>query len=246
MEIARIEKRRQKAQGREGGRGEIPVPDVLQQYGRWIGAGIVLIVLLVGGYLIYQGQQRSSNEKALTALSRILPYFERGDYQTALDGDKQRQIRGEHVIGLKAIADEYAGTAAGKIAALFAGHALVRLEKIDEAKQYFDLAQTSDALDIAVGGMSGEAFVADAKFLYEGAAEQWEEIAEAMKERGEYQRALLYAAQLAEVAGEREKAARLYREIVLTAPFSYYAGFAKSGLVRIGEDIIPGVENVRK
>ncbi len=237
VQVAKLEKRRRERQQGQG--VDIPIVDSVRQYRSWIGWGIVGVAVIIGGIWYYQNAQQQQNQKALTALSRILPYFERGEYQKALEGDPSRRIRGEQVIGLKSIVEEYSGTAGARIAALFAAHALASQGKFSEAATYYDIARGSSSLDVQLGGLGGSGAVADAAFQYTEGAENWHTVAQKGKERSEYQRYLLYSAQLYEVAGQKEEAAKLYREIVLTSPFSYYAGFAKSGLVRVGEDIVP-------
>ncbi len=238
VQVAKLEKQRVRKQQQQGQQG-IPVVEEVKQYAPWIGWGIVGVLLLVGGIVYYVQNRHEQNRKALTALSRILPYFERGEYQKALEGDPGKRIRGEQVIGLKQIVEQYSGTPGAQIAALFAGHALTLQGKFDEANSYYETAYESEALDVRLGGLGGIGTVSDAAFHYAEAAEKWEEMAEQAKERSEYQRYLLYSAQLYEVAKQPEKAEQLYREIILTTPFSYYAGFAKSGLVRLGKAIVP-------
>jgi len=178
-----------------------------------IGYALIAVLAIGLGYYFYTGMQETSNDEAMTALSRISSYYETGQFQKALDGDPARNIRGGKVIGLKAIVSEYGGTSAGSFAALYAGTSLINLGKFSEAMPYFETASGSEDATVSAGGSKDGP----------------------MYERYAFFAALNYEkASAGGSSSAKEKAIALLKGLIAKNSGSEYTTEAKMGLARLG------------
>ncbi|MBM4150548.1 MAG: hypothetical protein FJ219_02735 [Ignavibacteria bacterium] len=220
-------------------REEIPEQDALIAKLKMFGYVLVGILAIGFGYYFYSGMQETTNEEAMTALSRISSYYETGQFQKALDGDPARSIRGGKVIGLKAIVSEYGGTPAGAFSALYAGTSLLNIGKYSEAMPYFESAAGSDDQTVSAGGKAGLAACNEEMKNYEEAATLYEAAAGA-KDSPLYERYALFAAlnyEKASAGGSgtaKEKAITVMKGLVAKNSGSDYTNEAKMGLARLG------------
>ena len=140
-----------------------------------VGIGIVAIIFGVLGYTYYLSNQ---GVKADDALGAVLPTYESGSYQEALDGTADMP-------GLIEIADEYGATDAGNLARFYAASALFELGRYDEAGEYFEEYDGGEDL-LGASAIAGQAAVAEqsgdnaeAARLYLRAARSYESAASA-------------------------------------------------------------------
>lgn len=205
-----------------------------QRYGKFVIIGAVAVVVVVAGWW-YLSTKSAENEKlASVALSRIFPYYQNGEYMQALTGDKVPPVRNEKVLGLKVIADEYSGTAAGKLAAFYSGEALLSLNKAQEARAYFEKASKSESDAIKVGANAGLGACSEAENNFNEAVSYYEKAAEMSEEPGTKARYNFYAAMCYEKLGNKEKAIQIYKDIMNAREMNEFIGLAKSSLVRLG------------
>jgi predicted negative regulator of RcsB-dependent stress response len=101
-----------------------------------IGAAILVGILAFAGYRIYIDSQESS---AQVALSNVVYDFEADSLNKALTGSGGNE-------GLLSIADEYPGTDAANLANLYAGIALMKQGKFDDAISRLESFSSSDLL----------------------------------------------------------------------------------------------------
>ena len=171
------------------------------------GVGIVVIIFGVLGYTYYMVNQ---GEAANDALGEILPVYESGSYQEALDGTADAP-------GLLEIADEYGSTDGGNLARFYAASALFELGRYDEAEEYYEAYDGGEDI-LGASAVAGQGAVAeqrgdfaDAARLYQRAARTYESAATAP---GYY----LDAARNFEQAGDFDGARAAYEEIVEEYP----------------------------
>jgi tetratricopeptide (TPR) repeat protein len=198
---------------------------------------IAVIAVTVGFFVIKGIMDKNSEEKQLkssVALNRVLQYFSSGDYQKALEGDPTATIRGEKVIGLRAIADEYSGYDAGKIAALYAGNCWIMMNKHIESEKYFDIASGSDSKMLQMGAYAGLGAVEEVKGEFNKALKNYEKATELAGKDDSKFRYTYYSGLCYEKLGNKQKAEEMYRYILDEAKTSEFIRFAKMGLVRIG------------
>jgi len=102
----------------------------------YVGGGILAIVLGVVGYNIWS---KSQDEEAQVALFNAVYAFESDSLKQALNGTGGNE-------GLLSVAENYGATDAGNLANFYAGVALVKQAKYDEAIEYLKNFSSSDLL----------------------------------------------------------------------------------------------------
>jgi tetratricopeptide (TPR) repeat protein len=90
-----------------------------------LGLFAVIAAAIVGGFLYYN-YRTTQNEEAQAAMFQAVFYFEADSLSKALNGDGQHQ-------GLLSVAEEYGSTKAGNLAKFYAGVALLKQGKYQEA-----------------------------------------------------------------------------------------------------------------
>ncbi len=111
---------------------------------------VVLVIMTVHNYYLKPKNNEANNE-----IGKAVVYFAAHDYQTALNGDDT------DCIGFEQIADNYALTKGGKLAALYAGLCYYNLEDYESAVKYLKKFDSKD-LNVAPAAKEklGDAYVA--------------------------------------------------------------------------------------
>jgi tetratricopeptide (TPR) repeat protein len=198
----------------------------------------LVAVLAIVAIIFLNNQMKETAEtqrsQAAVSLDRIMPYYQSGQNQLALDGDPQKKVRGEDIIGLKAIVNEYRDTDHGKIAAFYCGDVLLNMGESDKAVDYFDIALDSPSRLIISGANAGLGAVYEAKSEYAKAVEYYNKAADmAVSDEAKF-RYLYYMAMNYEMNKNSEEAEKIYREISNDAQYSEFGKFSKIALVRLG------------
>ncbi len=196
-----------------------------------IGLGIIIVAIVA--VVFYNKSKETKEQEASVALSRVMAFYDSGDLDKALSGDAKKLVRGTPVMGLQAIVDQYSGTDNAEVAAVYAGNAFLSKKKYAEAEEYFDKGLNSESVEVAVASNAGIAICKESRNENAAAAEQYERASSMSKQpsiQGKYK---LYAAMNYEKANNKEKAEKLYREIIL-GEASEFVVEAKSGLTRLG------------
>ena len=165
------------------------------------------VIIIVAGIIIYRNNVKAENERAEALLSKIIGYYDNGDYKTAIDGIPQRNIQ-----GLKYIVDNYGGSDAGEIATYYLASAYFMLGDYDNALKYFKKYDGNDKL-LFSASLAGIASIYEIKGEYKKAGEYFEKAAQRFRENILVPEYLYNAARNYKLAGEREKALRLYERI---------------------------------
>ncbi|MDR6193365.1 tetratricopeptide repeat protein [Siphonobacter sp. SORGH_AS_0500] len=100
---------------------------------------IAAAIIVVAGFFGYQAWQDSQNADASAALFPAVNEFEADSLNKALKG-------GPGVEGLVSIADEYGSTKSGKLANFYAGVALLKQGKFDDAIEHLKDFSSNDLL----------------------------------------------------------------------------------------------------
>ncbi|MFV0546715.1 MAG: tetratricopeptide repeat protein [Bacteroides sp.] len=116
--------------------------------------GIIAIVLIIGGFIMYKNLYAAPREsKAQEALFKGQQYFEADAYEQALNGDSVGYA------GFAKIANEYSGTKAGNLASAYAGICYAKLDKYDEAiKALSDFDADDQMVAPAILGATGNCY----------------------------------------------------------------------------------------
>lgn len=165
-------------------------------------AGLVVLVLAVIGYVLYQNQQ---GEEAEQHLAQIIGIYEDGSFQEALDGTVD-------MLGLLEIADEYGRTRAGNLAHFYAADALYRLGEIDRALEHFR-AFDAESDFIGASAVAGQAAVHEDREEFERAGELYRRAASLYENPLSTPQYLLSAGRAYELAGRYDDAREVYEEV---------------------------------
>lgn len=183
---------------------------------------LVAVILAIPGYMYYQQQQQ---ERANELLGKILPVYEQGNYQQALDGTGD-------AAGLKEIADDYGGTSAGNLATYYTAHAYYQTEQYDQALTYFgEFDKTSDFL--GASAYAAQAAIYETRGEFAQAAETYQTAASHFESDLTTPRYLLRAGRASEKAGNYEAAADAYRQITTDYPDAQQVEDAEIFLARV-------------
>lgn len=209
-------------------------PNFIEKNGKIIILISIAVIVVIGVTLFLRHQSEKNTERASVLLTRVMEYYETGDYPKALNGDPTKTYLGEEVKGLLYIADEFSGTDQGKVAALYAANALFNSEKYSESKKYFELAQKSSAEIIKQGALAGLAATYETENNFAEAAKLYKNASQMTDEDNTKSRYLFYAGLCYEKGGDTKQAEAHYRDILKISEFGEFGILAKSGLTRIG------------
>jgi tetratricopeptide (TPR) repeat protein len=177
-----------------------------------LAVGVVIIAAV-----IFFKNRAEGNEKAMAELGGIYQVFDAGQYQQAIDGIPERNVR-----GLREIVDNYGSTPSGNLARFYLANAYFQLGRFDEAVQAFDDVSASNEL-LATSREAGLGGCYEAKGMYRDAAVHFEKAATRdAKDPGAAEN-LSNAARNYGLAGDREKAIDLYKRLKKEYPTSLFA-----------------------
>ncbi|HLP12467.1 MAG TPA: tetratricopeptide repeat protein [Flavobacteriales bacterium] len=132
------------------------------------------VVVLVGGYFLYNKFYVQKNEKKATeGLWKAEYYFEKDSFQLAVDGNMMNP-------GFKKIAKSYSGTTGGNIASYCMGISYLNLGKYKEAVEALEDCEFEDDIIACIAkGAQGDAYremnkIDEAIEMYEEAADRVE------------------------------------------------------------------------
>jgi tetratricopeptide (TPR) repeat protein len=103
-----------------------------------LGLFVVIAAAIVGGFL-YFNHRSTQNEEAQAAMFQSVFYFEADSLNKALNGDGQHQ-------GLLSVAKEYGSTEAGNLAKFYAGVALLKQGKYQQALDHLQDYKSDDLI----------------------------------------------------------------------------------------------------
>ncbi|WP_025764014.1 tetratricopeptide repeat protein [Dyadobacter tibetensis] len=120
-----------------------------------VGGAILLAIVAFGAYRFYIDSQEDT---AQAALSNVVYDFEADSLQAALNGSGGNE-------GLLSIADSYKGTDASNLANFYAGVALLKQGKYDEAISHLEAFGSSDLLvEARAKALIGDAYMEKNQF----------------------------------------------------------------------------------
>jgi len=183
---------------------------------RNISIAVTALVVIIFAVIVYFKNRSDNNEMAMTQLGAVYQLFDAGQYQLAIDGVPERNIR-----GLRSIVEDYGSSNAGNIARFYLAGAYYQLGNFDEALKYFEECSPVDDI-MATSRLSGIADCSEAKGDYLKAAEYFEKAAAKNSKEVTIAESLNNAARNYARAGEKEKALDLYRRLKKNYPTTTY------------------------
>lgn len=176
-------------------------------------AGIGIAVVIVG-IVLYVSRQNANTREASLALSRIESYYDAGQWQKAIEGDSSKTVRGQQVKGLKAITEEYGGTAPGKVASLMLGNSYYYLGKYEEARTAFRDAESISDATLSAAAFAGQAAIEESLKKFAEAAKLFERAATITENNPNNPEYVISAARCFAQSLQVSKAVELYRRVV--------------------------------
>jgi tetratricopeptide (TPR) repeat protein len=211
-----------------------PAESFIQKYSKQIIIVSIVVIALVALLLYMRYQANEKEIRVATLMTRIVPYFQAGDYDKALNGDPDKTFLGEKVLGLKYIADEYQSTSQGKTASLYVATIYADKADYDNALSYFEKATKSNANIVRMGGLAGIASVHEQKGNLKEAAKNYQSASELAEDDNTKSRYSFYAALCFEKTDDKDKAEKIFRTIIEENQLTEFTPLAKAGLIRIG------------
>jgi tetratricopeptide (TPR) repeat protein len=194
---------------------------------------VTILFFVVRGFLSKKSEENT--KMASVAISRILPYYVKGDYQKSLYGDSAVAAGGQKVIGLVDIINEYGSTDQVKTAALFAGNCFLNQQNGKQAEKYFEQALDADSKLIQMGANAGIGASKELGGDYKSAINYYKKAIELAGEDNDSKyRYMYYAGLCFEKSGDNKSAEEEFRDIIAQTQYSDYANYAKVGLTRLG------------
>lgn len=193
------------------------------------------VIIAIVGFMYWTNTQNAAKTaEANLLLSRILPEFENNNFDNALTGQTTIQYSGEKVLGLKAIAEDYKGTGTGEIAAILAGNSLLLTEKYAEAKEFFEMALSSNSDLVSVGANAGLGVCFEKENKFDEAAKHYETAASLTSTPQIKERYNFFAAMAYSESGKKDKAMQLFDIIAKENNGTEFTDLAKSEMARLG------------
>lgn len=188
-----------------------------------IGAAVGLVALIaIGiGVSLMQGAQE---DEAQAMLGAVLPAYESGSYEQALEG-------ADGASGLLFVADEYSGTDAGNLAAFYAGDVLFRLGRYEEAIDMFDSFDGGSTI-VGASAIAGQAQSHAALGNHEQAGNLFRQAALLIDDEVTAPQHFLNAGEAYEEAGAFAQAVDVYEELLAMYPDAQQSTIAEIGRAR--------------
>lgn len=164
--------------------------------------GIPLLIVVIA--VVWIQKKKDWNETATTLLARVMPLYEQGRYEDAINGVPQQGIQ-----GLQVIVDEYGSTPAGEIATLYLANSYRNLENYEKALEFYSDVDVRDPL-LKASVLVGKGICYEHFGKYEDAAECFEEAASLELPEVQVAENLQRAALNYSMAGKQNKARDLF------------------------------------
>lgn len=195
------------------------------KYKKQLTALVVVICLAAGGTLFWMQKTKVDEVQASLALAKITPWIEMGDVDKAVNGEGS-------IKGLNSIVKTWGGTPSGKTARLYMAYILLNSGKPDDALSMYK-GFSSDDKDLQASALAGAAACHVQKKAFAEAAPEYEKASETAENETLKSMYLTKAAESYSGAGQADKAAKLYDQVIKTWPATSSAGMAQRALLRL-------------
>lgn len=175
-------------------------------------------VAIVGAITwFYFNNRANDNLNATAELGEAMKIYDQGNYDLAVKGIPQQNIR-----GLEQIVSDYGSTSAGETAKLFLGNCYFAEGQLDKALATYRDASVGDK-SVAASVQAGIAACYEAKGNHSEAAAYYERAASADSRNYHTAENLFHAAENYALAGSKDKASDLVKRLKKDFPTSTYA-----------------------
>jgi tetratricopeptide (TPR) repeat protein len=193
--------------------------DQNKKYVNYAFFGLLVVVIAI---IVFVNNRRQNNEKAQLEFAKVYAIYDAGatdkrQYTAAIQGKPEQGI-----LGLKGIVESYGSTEAGEVARFYLANAHYNLGEFDEALKNFDDFGGKDPL-LKASALAGVGACLEAKKEYPKAAPQFEKAASVFATNPNNPEYLNSAARCYGMAGEKEKAVAILKQIKKDFPQSPFA-----------------------
>lgn len=168
--------------------------------------GIAIAILIAGGWF-YINNSRTSNEKAANEFAKVFSYYDNGQYQLAINGLPEKNVR-----GLQAIVKDYGSSHYGNLAQFYLANCYFNTGEFDKALEAFEDANV-DAPILEASRIAGIAACYEVKGNFADAAKYFEKAGKSNTNDPNTAEYLANAARNFAKAGNKEQAIELYKLI---------------------------------
>jgi predicted negative regulator of RcsB-dependent stress response len=199
-----------------------------ERNGKMVSYGLLVIVLVVGGWLGYKNFVSEPNEKkASEAMFRAEEYYRMDSARLALNGDNINA-------GFLKIVSRYGGTKAANLANFYAGSCYLKLGDYNNAVKYLkDFSSNVEQVQIRAYGMLGDALSEQNK--KQEAADQYKKAGTYFEKDNLFSPEYLFrAGYLYESMGKNQEAIEMYQLIKDKYPASQRGYDIDKYLARLG------------
>jgi len=143
----------------------------LEENKRLISTLATLVVIIAVGIWFYLNNRAADNENALADLGKIMRYYDEGNFDRAINGVPEENVR-----GLQSIVEIYASTEGVELSKLYLANSYFALRQFEKALQHYEDADISNpALNASAIAGAGACYEAignptDAALFFEKAA----------------------------------------------------------------------------
>lgn len=167
----------------------------------------IAIVVLVAGTWFYVNNQRTNNEKAANEFAKVFAYYDNGQFQLAINGVPEKNVR-----GLSAIVNDYGSTNYGNIARFYLANCYFSTGEVGKALEEYDDASLN-APFLEHSRIAGMAACYEVKGSFADAAKYFEKAGKADQNDPNAAEYLANAARNYVRSGNKEQAIELYKLI---------------------------------
>lgn len=168
--------------------------------------GIAIAILVAGGWF-YINNNRTNNEKAANEFAKVFSYYDNGQYQLAINGLPEKNVR-----GLQAIVSDYGSTHYGNLAQFYLANCYFNTGEYDKAMEAFEDASV-DASILETSRIAGIAACYEVKGNFAEAAKYFEKAGKINANDPNTAEYLANAARNYALSGNKEQAIELYKLI---------------------------------
>jgi len=223
----------------EAEEGNQELNDIKSRSFKYVG---VLAVILALAWYFYNDTEQSQIDsvEASILMERIMPYFEKGDYLKALEGDNSIMINNEPLMGLREVSEKFSGSETSMLAAMYSGNAYKYMGDVLAAKTWYEKAVNSSSKIVKIGALTGLAYCQEAEGDYGSAAENYKKASKLVDSDELINKYGYFSGLCLEKAGKVEKAKAQYLALINNDTQERESEFitkAKQGLVGLGTKI---------
>jgi tetratricopeptide (TPR) repeat protein len=175
------------------------------------------LVAVVALAFVWNDRRTAAEIESSTRLARILPVYDRGNFQQAVDG-----VPSEGTFGLKSIVEEYGGTKSGSLASVYYGNCLASLNKFAEALEVYQDISADEGI-VRASAAAGQARCYEGLKRYKDAAAAYERAASSDPKNPLAPDRLFAAAVNFKRAGLKQEAGQALATMRTMYPTSVYA-----------------------